>query len=466
MCRARERSTPTLRPLTAWHSQDRFPVKLFARLPRGSVDSGCSELRSQRRLVFALLCVLLLRSLAVAVGTGFAPARRVGFTVGDQWEPALAADGFGHVYILHPQYVKVPGCPSCPVPSMVFMVSNDNGSSWQAPRQIVPPASAQFDAQIVVDPADRRTVYAAWLENGKHDIVVAKSVDFGESWSLVIGVRSLAEMDKPVLAVRGRDVYVGYSQARELRVIASHDGGITFASSVVSPERKLGWSLAGGGTVDPAGNVYFAWAGYVRLGEGPVFLYVSRSGDGGGSWSNTLVDISAAAPDCLAEECGWAFLGAQITIASDAAGTLYALWNAGAGVRGGEKIYFASSTTAGVTWSPKLAVSTVAVGGEHAFPSLVAGAAGDVRIAWMDQRRRPLWNTYYRSSTNGGATWSGEAKLSHYAPGYSYIHPEGFRFPFGDYFGLGIDSRGQTQAVWGEGLNYSSPGSIWYSSGR
>jgi len=103
---------------------------------------------------------------------------------------------------------------------------------------------------------------------------------------------------------------------------------------------------------------------------------------------------------------------------------------------------------------------------EHAFPAIVAGEAGDLRIAWMDARTRPFWNTYSRSSTNGGATWSPEARLSSYVPGYSYVQPEGFRFPFGDYFGLAIDNRGGTHAVWGEGRNYESPGSIWYTNGR
>ena len=103
---------------------------------------------------------------------------------------------------------------------------------------------------------------------------------------------------------------------------------------------------------------------------------------------------------------------------------------------------------------------------EHAFPAMVAGAAGDVRIGWMDSRNSPLWNTYYRSSTNGGATWSAESKLSTYVAGYSYIQPAGFRFPFGDYFEMGIDNEGRTQAVWGEGYNFKSPGSIWHSSGK
>jgi hypothetical protein len=90
---------------------------------------------------------------------------------------------------------------------------------------------------------------------------------------------------------------------------------------------------------------------------------------------------------------------------SDAAGTLYALWNSGTVDKSPERIYFASSTTAGDTWSSKLNASTAPANAEHGFPAITAGDAGDVRIAWMDTRNHPLWNTYYRSSTNGGATW-------------------------------------------------------------
>ena len=65
-------------------------------------------------------------------------------------------------------------------------------------------------------------------------------------------------------------------------------------------------------------------------------------------------------------------------------------------------------------------------GVESCFPAIVAGAAGDIRIAWMDTRvsdasvndprtreirHQPVWNTFYRGSTNGGATWSAEARL-------------------------------------------------------
>jgi len=416
--------------------------------------------------VSALLAALCLPAWAVSVG--FSPQTRVGLRLGDQWEPAIAADGYGHVYILYPQYIQVPGCAACPVPTMILVESADSGATWKSERRIAARGSAQFDAQIVVDPVDRRTVYAAWLENQKRDIVVARSIDFGLTWTVTVATRTETEADKPVLAVRGLDVYVAYNRAAKVWVSASHDGGNSFTPVNLNPTDGMGWAQAGGATIDPAGSVFLSWAGYTRGsgGQGPVDLYVSRSPDGGKNWTTSLLDISGAPPECATEECGWAYLGAQITTTSDAAGTIYALWNAGPINQGAERIYFSSSTTSGATWSPRSDVSTAAHGVTHAFPTMVAGTAGDVRIAWMDTRHNPLWNTYYRSSTNGGATWSPESQLSSHTPGYPYIEPTGFKFPFGDYFEMDIDNHGDTQVVWGEGLTYESPGSIWYTSGR
>jgi len=418
----------------------------------------------------ALLLVLVLASPAWAAPppSGFAPQLRLGFTVGDQWEPAIAADRFGHVYVLYPQYLGVPACPDCPSPTMVLQVSSDRGATWGTPRLIAPPGTGQWDAQIAVDPVDGRTVYAAWLQDGKSDTVVARSDDFGATWRVVVANRTNAGIDKPILAVRGSDVFVGYNHAQKIWVSVSHDGGATFTSVSVDKTGKLGWALASGGTVDPTGNVYFGWAGYEQSGgaKGPVNLFVSMSPDGGATWTNRVLDVSAAPPDCSAFLCGWAFLGAQVSLASDAAGNVYALWNAGAQDRAAERMYVAGSSDAGASWSPKEEVSLAPLGANHAFPAIVAGAAGDVRISWMDDRAGGLWNTYYRSSTDGGSTWSAEVDLSTFVAGYSYIFPDGFRFPFGDYFELEIDDRGRTHAVWGEGFNWDSPGSIWYANGR
>ena len=142
--------------------------------------------------------------------TGFAPQSRRGFTAGDQWEPSIAADRFGTVYVLYPQYFGVPGCPSCPSPTMILQISRDRGATWEAPGLIGDPGSGQVDAQVAVDPVDGRTVYASWLQNNKSDIAVARSDDFGETWSVVVADSTQAGTDKPIIAVRGPDrTYVG-----------------------------------------------------------------------------------------------------------------------------------------------------------------------------------------------------------------------------------------------------------------
>jgi hypothetical protein len=424
-------------------------------------------------MVFALTFLACQSALAAS---GFSPQSRLGYRSGDQWEPAIAADNRGHIYILYPQYGKAPDCPNCTPPVMALLVSSNNGLSWAASHVMAPSPTGQFDPQIVVDPVDHQTVYASWLQRNKQDVIVARSLDFGRTWSFSVAERGREDADKPVLAVHGADVYVGFNHDEKFLVAASHDAGQTFTVTRVNPNAGPGSSLGGGATVDASGNVYFGWTAYERheMRTRPVSVFLSRSPDGGRTWTTTLLDVSSAPPECAtAQRCETGFLGAQIALASDSAGALYALWNSGAVHGRAERVYFSSSTTEGSSWSARADISKAEIDVEHCFPAIIAGVSGDVRVAWMDMRasepghpERLLWNTIYRSSTNGGATWSDEAQLSTPVRGYDYILPTGFRFPFGDYFGLAIDGEGTTHAVWGEGRNYKSPGSIWYTRGR
>ncbi len=40
-------------------------------------------------------------SVPPAAATGFSPQTRLGFNLDNEWEPAIAADRFGHVYMLY-----------------------------------------------------------------------------------------------------------------------------------------------------------------------------------------------------------------------------------------------------------------------------------------------------------------------------------------------------------------------------
>src|SRR5256886_2004772 len=354
-----------------------------------------------RSLVLWLSIVISFSSSASLWAQPFQAQTRLGAGLpGDTWEPAIAADRYGHVYVLIPDFP--PSCKRCPSSIADLVVSSDNGKTWSAPRVIADPGSGQIDVQVKVDPVDGKTVFASWLQNNKSLIEVAKSTDFGQTWTTVIANSTNAGTDKDILAVRGNDVYVAYNHAQVVWCSSSHYGGQTWTSVKVNANAKFGWSLTGGGTVDPAGNVYFSWDGYTQNGgaKGPVNLYVTKSSDGGLTWTPTLLDVSSSPPDCSAFSCGWAFLGPGIAMTSDTSGQLYVLWNSGTVDGGPERIFYSTSIDQGNTWSPKADVSLAPSGVDHAFPSVAAVAAGDIRIARMVSRNVPHRNVYYHQSTN------------------------------------------------------------------
>jgi hypothetical protein len=425
---------------------------------------------------FALLFSFVLTSVTWPLFTtvtahaaaGFTIQSRLGFPAGDDWEPAIAADRYGHVYVLYKHY-DVAGqtsCPSCAL-HVLLQISSDRGQTWSAPRPIDPEAvvGGQYDSQIVVDPVDGKTVWASFLQNNKSSIAVMKSTDFGQMWSGPTIVENLQRAtDKDELAVRGSTIAVAYNAVQKIYASVSHDGGQTWTMHLINNgSTQQGWSLGGGAGIDSQGNIYFTWAGYTQNGQakGPVNLFVTESRDGGQTWLLTPIGVSGAPYPC--SNCGFAFLGAQMTMAIGSDDSVYLLYNSTVDQTNyaAERIYFVKSTDHGTSYSARQDVSLALQGIEHSFPAIITGArSGDVRIAWTDTRSGS-WNLFYRSSSDGGSSWSSETQVSGYVPGYSYITPAGFGLPYGDYFQMAIDDSGSTQIAWGEAGSYAGPGNIW-----
>ena len=399
----------------------------------------------------------------------FTTQTRLGFAAGDDWEPSVATDRYGHVYLLYKHY-DVAGQTTCPMcdQHLLLQTSSDNGKTWGAPRPIDPEVTkgGQFDPQIVVDSVDGRTVWASFLQNSKSSIAVMKSSDFGATWSGLVIVENLQRAtDKDELAAHGQTIAVAFNAVQKIYAAVSHDGGVTWTTALISDgSNQLGWSLGGGAGIDSHGNIFLGFAGYTQNGgaKGPVNLFVAASYDGGVSWNLTLAGVSGAPYQC--SNCGFAFLGAQLTLAVGGDDSVNLLWNATADQTNyaPERIFFAHSTAGGHSYSARQDVSLAAPGVEHGFPGITTGGAGDVRIGWMDMRTS-AWNLYYRSSVNGGASWSGETRISGYVPGYSYLTSAGYGLPYGDYFQMAVDSTGATQIGWGESGSYAGPGNIWTS---
>ncbi|HEX9635029.1 MAG TPA: sialidase family protein [Candidatus Limnocylindria bacterium] len=433
------------------------------------------------------LCAVLIGVngvLAAPPAATFTSPVRLGFDLGDDWEPSVAADAEGHVYALWTHYVGFeggatgevdPSCPECPSPHMVLQVSDDGGATWGEPHALAPSDERQDDPQIVVDPGDGVTVYTAYMEGDKSSMFVARSENFGETFEPVLVEDIQRGLDKIALAARDGQVYLVYHSQQKIWASVSHDEGKSWTVSqpVHNTNSKFGVSLPSGAAIDENGVAYFAWNGANRPGQakGTKTLYVTRTADGGATWTTSIVDRSAEAPPC---ECGgWDYWGSQMAIGVDDEERVYVLWNATSVSEGPHRMRFARSTNGGQTWSTPVDVSQAPAGSNHLFPALVAIGDGDVRIAWQDDRNgfdaggedpTARWNTYYRYSTDGGMTWSDETQLSAYVEGYDYKATDGYLQPYGDYFELDIDKDGKTVALWGEGNSYVGPGNVWYAA--
>jgi hypothetical protein len=446
----------------------------------------------QRSAVFPILlalCASLIGASGVSAAppaATFTPPARLGFAGGDDWEPAIAADDFGHVYALWTHYVDYagggagevdPSCPSCPSPHMVIQISNDDGATWGDPRALAPSETRQDDPQIVVDAGDHSTVYAAYMQGDKSSLFVARSDDFGQTFQPVLVEPIQRGLDKIALAARDGDVYLVYHSQQKIWASVSHDRGEewTVVQPIHNTNSTFGVSLPSGAAIDSKGVAYFSWNGVNRPGQakGTINLYVTKTADGGTTWTTSVVSQSAAPPPC---GCGgWDFWGAQMAIGVDDQDRVYALWNANAVRQGPQRVYFASSTD-GETWSDPIDISLAPTGANNAFPALVAAGDGDVRLAWMDDRNghdaggddpAARWNVYYRHSSDGGLSWSPETQVSAFVAGYAYKFPapaDGFLQPYGDYFELDINAAGKTVAIWGEGNSYVGPGNVWYAT--
>jgi hypothetical protein len=119
----------------------------------------------------------------------------------------------------------------------------------------------------------------------------------------------------------------------------------------------------------------------------------------------------------------------------------------------------------GVSWSAPATLGAHATRVGADFPKVAAGPRpGDFRVAWEDDGNGArAWNVWYRATVNLGVSWSPAARLSNLGSGAPYKTSAGFRFPYGDYFGMTVDSQGTSYLTWSEGNSYNGPGNTWWA---
>jgi len=404
-----------------------------------------------------------------AATPGWAGERVVNATT-DDWEPAIAADpNAPWVYLLVTRYGVGKACQgNCPTPYMVLERSKDGGATWTDGVSLCAcKGSGQFDPLVEVVP-DTGDVYAAYM-NG-YNVVFLRSADHGRSWSDPVPTWGKVSWgDKPTLAVSddGRDVYIAFNgpQGGDPWMAQSHDGGNTWAQTKVVRGKRYYFAYDADVLHDGTVVISESSITYTAPGAGPegvVKLHAFISRDAGATWDNVVVDTVQTGEPCA--DCRADYYIGQTGVSADDSGRLVFVYDGATTEFGPQRIYVKTSTDEGRTWSDRTALS---VNGENAAqPTVEATRTGDVRLWYMQTANGDdpdLWNVWYRSSSNGGRTWTAPAKISDMATGASYKSADGFGEPYGDYGEIGITNDGATIAIWGEGPSYVGPGGAWYN---
>ncbi len=457
-------------------------------------------------------CWLVLSAVVVLLAV-FAPVRaaaapppsgpvELGYCGGDDWEPAVAADGAGHIYVLITHYQGDASCdPADGLNSarIMIQVSSDGGQTFSAPRVVAgTPGGISYPSQA--DPAiavegGSGAVYVSFLayglSGGHTDVYVAKSTDLGQNFAAVkVNSHDCKNCDHPKTVVSGNDVYVAYSQATNHFISVSTNGGATFTESNVLQEDVVGFSE--GGVIDGHGNAWFAWGDCQSSScKGVPTADYRVSETLAGTSTTSFADIATGdqGPDCPFSSCGFAFFGPQDDIGIDAAGTLYLVWQQGQdpAKRGSPPIInlsrCAANCTSAANWSfvgrvdDKNASGCAASACYALFPTIVGGSAGQIHVTWFDDRNgQPIdhtngWNVWYRTSTNGGSSWTAPGqRMSAFMPAESQSGTAGFLFPYGDYMRITLNPGCGNKPImaWGEGHDWvggpSAPGHINFRS--
>lgn len=101
----------------------------------------------------------------------------------DDWEPAIAADNAGRVYMLTTRYGAEPACKDCPRVFIALKRSMDVGATWLPHQRLCRchDQHKQFDPVLAVDDSGR--VSATWMDGLKPGMTFSRSDDFGATWT-------------------------------------------------------------------------------------------------------------------------------------------------------------------------------------------------------------------------------------------------------------------------------------------
>lgn len=279
----------------------------------------------------------------------------------------------------------------------LLFVQPISAQTWLSSQRITWNSGASVTPVIAVDSND--AIHVFWNDStpGNAEVYYKKSTDEGANWS---GARRLTwhsgESYFPAIAVDTSDAIhlVWYDSTPgnyEIYYMRSTDEGASWTGA-----RRLTWNSGGSYSpaiaVDLSNKVFVLWSDWT---PGNAEIYWKSSTDGGTSWLGTMMLTSKSAEASFP------------AIAVDSSNNTHVFWQEGA--LGLFEIYYQKSMDSGMTWSLVKRLTWNPEGSSH--PKIALDSSHTMHMVWQDVTPGNA-ELFYKSSTDGGASWSGSKRLT------------------------------------------------------
>jgi hypothetical protein len=236
-------------------------------------------------------------------------------------------------------------------------------------------------------------------------------------------------------------MYMTYNRGPVTVMQHSTDGGETWSAhvhiGVPSYHRFPSPVVGNDGTV-------YVFLGYGGGDTGPGNIQLTKSTDGGVTWSlPTIIALTHAVDGTVREGDSFRFISMPNAAIDPNNGHLYVAWTDDRNfATNGMDVVYIKSIDRGNTWSPeplRLSHDPTGVVRDHIIPVLSVGRDSRLHALWLDRRldaANRLFDTWYSSSTDGGATWEPDVRVSEVSQDLNVGFPPESGNAAGDYWGL------------------------------
>jgi hypothetical protein len=295
---------------------------------------------------------------------------------------------------------------------IVYARSEDSGKSWSPFITIYHSSVLVFYPDIAAAGACVHIVWGNIESNGILRIYYRNSTNNGVTWNVQKIISSPTGFDAkaPRILINNLNVSIVWNDFRdgsdgEVYYRRSIDGGITFDNGQgVNADRRITYSPAAITKPSIEGNrsnISIAWMDE-RNGDFDVYWKISK--DNGNTWEDGLGNIGV--------DRRLTFTGVYDYALAVNGSKIYIVWSNQEWPGPVYRLYYCNSIDDGATWSPPILLT-----GPTPFINSpdIATFGNSINIVWDDMRDDGTsFEIYYKNSTDGGISWSGEIRLTYY----------------------------------------------------